>query len=84
MATTAFDTLKTAESLAAAGIAEPHAKAIAGAMREALTSGDLVTRADLRVEVARLEARIAETKVTLLLAVFGAAGLLFALLKLFP
>ena len=37
-----------------------------------------------RADIAGLEARITELKVTILLAIFGAAGALFAALKLSP
>ena len=76
--------------------AEVHAEAIRDAMAEnAATKADvagLETRitADvagletrITAEVANLNTRIAELKVTMLLAVFGAAGLLFAALKAF-
>ena len=48
-------------------------------MRDAVTEG-VATKTD----IGGLETRIAELKVTMLLAVFGATGLLFGLLKLFP
>ena len=76
--------------------AEAHAEAIRDAMAEnAATKADvagLETRITAEVasletritaEVANLNTRIAELKVTMLLAVFGAAGLLFAALKAF-
>ena len=76
--------------------AEVHAEAIRDAMAEnAATKADvagLETRITAEVasletritaEVANLNTRIAELKVTMLLAVFGAAGLLFAALKAF-
>ena len=157
MAEYGFDTLEAAEALAAAGMAEAHAKAIAVTMRKAVTQGvatsgdvrrvedrmatveeNMVTKADLRrvedrmtsledrmatveenmatkADLRRLEDKIAtvedriakveengatkadltnlEVRVDnklarletrLVLTVFGAAGLLFAALKLFP
>lgn len=137
MAEYGFDTLEAAEALAAAGMAEAHAKAIAVTMRKAVTQGvatsadvrrledrmatveeNMATKADLRrledrmtsledriaaVEengatkadlrrlqdgMANLEVRVdnklARLETRLVLTVFGAAGLLFAALKLFP
>ena len=48
----AFDTLAAAETMAEAGIEEPHAKAIAGAMRD--SRAGLATGSDIR----RLEDKI--------------------------
>lgn len=141
MAEYGFDTLEAAEALAAAGMAEAHAKAIATTMRKAITQGvatdadvrrvedrmtsledrmtslegriaaveenmatnadlrrvedrvaaveeNMVTKADLRrledgIEV-RVDNKLARLETRLVLTVFGAAGLLFAALKLFP
>lgn len=134
MAEYGFDTLEAAEALAAAGMAEAHAKAIATTMRKAVTQGvatgadvrrvedrmatveenmatkadlrrvedrmtsledrvaaveeNMVTKADLRrledgIEV-RVDNKLARLETRLVLTVFGAAGLLFAALKLFP
>lgn len=141
MAEYGFDTLEAAEALAAAGMAEAHAKAIATTMRKAVTQGvatgadvrrvedrmasledrmtslegrveaveenmatkadlrrledrvaaveeNMVTNADLRrledgIEV-RVDTKLARLETRLVLTVFGAAGLLFAALKLFP
>ena len=58
--TGAFDALATAEALKAAGMQDAHAKAIAGAMRDAVTES-VATRADIvRLEagIARLESKI--------------------------
>ncbi len=77
----AFDTLKASESLAAAGIAEPHAKAIAGTMRDAVTEG-VATKSDiarLETDLAAMEARMTWRVVGL---VAGANALLFAALRL--
>lgn len=134
MAEYGFDTLEAAEALAAAGMAEAHAKAIATTMRKAVTQGvatgadvrrvedrmatveeNMATKADLRrvedrmtsledriaaVEgnmatkadlrrledgiEARVDNKLARLETRLVLTVFGAAGLLFAALKLFP
>lgn len=134
MAEYGFDTLEAAEALAAAGMTEAHAKAIATTMRKAVTQGvatgadvrrvedrmatveenmatkadlrrvedrmtsledrmaaveeNMVTKADLRrledgIEV-RVDNKLARLETRLVLTVFGAAGLLFAALKLFP
>lgn len=79
MTVAAFDTLKAAEALAEAGIEEAHAKAIATTMREAVTEG-VATKAD----IARLETRIAELKVTMLLAMVALAGVIVAAITLLP
>ena len=54
-------------------------KAVADTVRGATSEG-IATRAD----IAGLETGIAELKVTILLAIFGAAGALFAALEPFP
>ena len=79
MTVAAFDTLKAAEALAEAGIEERHAKAIANTMRDAVTEG-VATKGD----IARLEARIAELKVTMLLAMVALAGVIVAAITLLP
>ena len=79
MTVAAFDTLKAAEALAEAGIEETHAKAIATTMREAVTEG-VATKGD----IARLETRIAELKVTMLLAMVALAGVIVAAITLLP
>lgn len=84
MPATTFDTLKTAEDLKAAGIEDSHARAIAGAMREAVTTGDLATKADLRSIKEALSGEIARLETRLTWRFLGGLGLLFALLKLFP
>ena len=53
MAAYAFDTLKAADTLIAAGIDSKHARAITAAMRDAVTEG-VATKAD----VANLESRL--------------------------
>lgn len=52
----AFDTLKAADALADAGIAEPRAKAIAGVVRDGRAG--LATKADLDTAIATLRADI--------------------------
>ena len=123
MAEYGFDTLEAAEALAAAGMAEAHAKAIAVTMRKAVTQGvatsgdvrrvedrmatveenmatkadvrrledriatveeNMATKADLANLEVRVDTRLARLETRLVLTVFGAAGLLFAALKLFP
>lgn len=54
---TAFDTFKAADALAEAGIAEPHAKAIASTMRVAVAEG-VATGADM----ARIDGQLAAIK----------------------
>ena len=60
----AFDTLATAEALKAAGMEDAHAKAIAGAMRDAITES-VATKADIsrlegkvEADIARLESKV--------------------------
>ena len=96
MAEYGFDTLEAAEALAAAGMAEAHAKAIAVTMRKAVTQGvatssdvrrvedRMATKADLTNFEVRVDTRLVRLETRLVLTVFGAAGLLFAALKLFP
>ena len=82
MSATAFDTLKAAEDLAAAGLPEAHAKAIAGAMRHAV-SENVATGADiarLEAQIAGLETRMVKFGAGLAIAVVAA---LFGLLRLF-
>ena len=84
-----FDTLSVAKRLIAVGVerrqAETHAEAIRDAMAENAATKTDVAGLETRItaEVAGINTRIAELKVTMLLAVFGAAGLLFAALKAF-
>ena len=76
MTAATFDTLKAAEALREAGIAEAHAKAIANAMRDAVTEG-VATKTD----IARLEARIAASERRMMLAMAAVAGTAVALVK---
>ncbi len=51
----AFDTLKAADALIAAGIDSPHARAITETMRDAVTEG-VATKADIAAVNSRLDA----------------------------
>ena len=76
MTIAAFDTLKTAETLAEAGIEEAHAKAIVGAMRNAVSEG-VATKSDLEAGLARLEAHM-------YVGFLATIGVVVALVKLIP
>lgn len=83
MTTITFDTLKFVERLRAAGVSEPHAKAEAEALAEALSSGvqELTTKADLKVAIADLRADMIKWMVGLSLAQVGLLiGILIKLL----
>ena len=63
----AFDTLAAAEAMTDAGIEEPHAKAIAGVVRDGLATKSDIRRledkmatstAELRAEISSLETRL--------------------------
>jgi len=83
-AAVAFDTLKFVEKLEAAGVPHAQAKATAEAFAEA-TSQELVTKADLKSEIAaaraelretelRIEAKIEATKTDIVKWLFGTIG----------
>ena len=73
----AFDTLKAARDLEAAGIEPKQAEAIVGAVRAA--QGDLVTTPVLKAELSALE-----TRLTLrVLAIVGAAVAILAAIERF-
>lgn len=76
--TVAFDTLKLAQRLEAAGMPAGQAQGVASALAETMSAG-LVTREylDLRLgeTEARLRAEIAATKADILKWVIGAIGL---------
>ena len=74
MTAATFDTLKAAEALREAGIAEAHA--IANAMRDAVAEG-VATKTD----IARLEAQIAASEQRMMLAMVAVAGTAVALVK---
>ena len=79
----ATDTLRTAETLTEAGVpkrqAAAHARAIDEAMAEAV--GDLVTRDNLRAELANLEGRLYRV---LLVQAGVIIGAVVALIRLIP
>ena len=93
--TPGFDTLSYARRLKAAGVDETQAEAHAEAVRDAITQG-VATKADIarledkmdgmatKTDIANLETRIAELKVTLLLAIVGVGGVIVAALTLLP
>ena len=75
---TAFDTLAAAEAMTDAGIEEPHAKAIAGVVRDGRAG--LATRSDIRrledrmatkSDVAELRAEIASLETRLIARIYG-------------
>ena len=74
-----FDTLAYARRLKEAGVDEAQAEAHAEAVRDATTEG-VATKAD----IARIETRTAELKVTMLPAMVALAGVIVALVKLLP
>ena len=74
-----FDTLAYARRLKEAGVDEAQAEAHAEAVRDATTEG-VATKAD----IARIETRTAEVKVTMLPAMVALAGVIVALVKLLP
>ena len=78
MAAVPFDTLKFAERLKAGGFTEQQAKAAAEAFADA-TSQELVTKADLKAEIAELKADLLKWLVPLLL---GQAALIATLVKM--
>ena len=78
MTAVTFDTLQFVQRLTQAGVKEPQAVAIAEAIRDVQasartefdvkieeSSGKLATKEDLSVTAAKLEAKIAETKVAI-------------------
>ncbi|MGH8562743.1 MAG: DUF1640 domain-containing protein [Gammaproteobacteria bacterium] len=79
MTAVTFDTLKFVETLKAAGVSEAQAKAIAQAFRDAQGEVELVTKADLRAELAELKVDLIKWVAGLLLA---QAALVATLVKL--
>ena len=67
MTATAFDTLKAARDLEAAGVEQRQAEAIAAAIRDG--QGELATKADLIASLAGLEARMVKFAFGLALAI---------------
>ena len=84
----AFDTITAVRRLEDAGLSREAAEAITASDLEAAAAGQPVTRADLDAGLASLEARMLErlqaSERRTYAAVFAAAGLLFAALKLIP
>ena len=83
-----FDSLEVARELEAAGIERGHAAAMVKAVVAVNEAGrqDLATKADiaeLKVDFAKLEAKLAAAINKMLLGQLAVAGLLFAALKLF-
>lgn len=79
MTTVTFDTLKFARRLKDAGMAEAQAEAFAEAFQDAQRQVDVVTKADLRAELAELKTDIVKWVAGMLLL---QAGLVAALVKL--
>ena len=84
----AFDTITAVHRLEDAGLSREAAEAITASDLEAVSAGSPVTRAELDAGLAALKAdlldRIQGSECRTYAAVFGAAGLLFAALKLIP
>ena len=84
MTSAAFDTLAAAEALQNAGIDPEPAKAIVATVRTAAGAGrdELATKADLKAELAALEARLTWRMVGIVAALLAAQGaLIVALLQ---
>lgn len=76
-----IDTLAAVQDLEKAGIKSEHAKAIVKTVSQA--DADLVTKADLKAELATLEGRLTSAGYRLALAVIATnAAIVFGLLKL--
>jgi hypothetical protein len=95
MTTLTFDTLKFVQRLEKAGVSREHATAEAEALAEVFDSAgrDLATKADLKIEVSRIDNRIdalakelqaVELRLTIKLGAFMVAsvGTTVALIKL--
>jgi len=76
-----FDTLTAARRLTDAGMPREQAEAVAETARQAASREDLVTKADLKADLANLEARLT-WRIFVVVGVVN--GLLFAALKLVP
>lgn len=61
MNTVAFDTLKFAQTLEAAGIPQPHAEALSAAFRDAQNTAEIATKSDIRESYVILKTGIAES-----------------------
>ncbi len=78
MPSATFDTHAAVKALTEAGIGQTEAEAITDTVRDAVIEG-LATKADLRAEIAALEARMTWRMVALAIA---QAGIVVALIKL--
>ena len=83
-----FDTLAVAQQLAAGGVARGQAEVIAHAIREGVEQGDHVTSdqfkaglAEVRTEIAALDARIAAMETRLTWRIIGGVAAIGALLR---
>ena len=81
-----FDTLNAATALETAGFTPDQAKAAAGQLQAAAEAGrgELVSRTDLKAEVADLKAEIANLKVWTMSWTAVIGGLIVAAIKLIP
>ena len=83
-----FDTLAIAQQLAAGGVARDHAELIAKAIHDGVDQGDHVTSdqfkaglAEVRTEIAALEARLAAMETRLTWRIIGGVAAVRALLR---
>jgi len=83
-----FDTLAIARQLAAGGVDRDQAEVIADAIREGVEQGDHVTSdqfkaglAEVRTEIAALDARIAAMETRLTWRIIGGVAAIGALLR---
>ena len=83
-----FDTLAVAQQLADGGVARGQAEVIAHAIREGVEQGDHVTSdhfkaglAEVRTEIAALDARIAAMETRLTWRIIGGVAAIGALLR---
>jgi Protein of unknown function (DUF1640) len=87
MASVSFDTLKVARKLEQAGFSAQQAEAVAESLKDALTTSEVATKADLREIAAELRAEIAEVRSELRLMKgmlgFILGGIAFILLRLY-
>ena len=80
--TAMIDTLAIAENLAAAGIEQEQAKAIANAVAQ--QHGETATKDFVRSEISNVRTEIKASEVRLVRWIFAAVGLLFAALRFIP
>ncbi len=82
---TIFDTLATVRRLEDAGVGRKQAEAHADALAAAMRGSDLVTKSDMQLALAALEARLTVRLYGAPVAAVGLnVGLTVALLKLLP